>query len=332
MKPFPLFHEDKPALFLAPLAGLTHSPFRRLLSEFGGYSALYSEMLNGHALFSENFETSTFIHRREEEGKVVYQLQLNNDFDVEKIVNQLVKQCDPWAIDINLGCPAPTARKKRTGARLFLEHDEVKSLLTRVKSVWDGPLSVKSRLGSRGLKNWEEHYFKMIDMFDEVGIDWYTIHPRFMEDAFRRNPQRSIFPKITERTDIPVIANGEIKSQSQTEHELFDTLSGVMIGRAAIAQPWIFKEISDPTFNKDDLDFQEIWNRLFEYVCEEFIPTRAIGRMKQFTTYYGQNFRYGHTMYSSMINADSLDAVYSACNRFLEKRPEQVKELRILQF
>ncbi len=243
-----------------------------------------------------------------------------------------MKQCDPWAIDINLGCPAPAARKKRTGAQLFLEQEEVKTILTRIRSVWSGPLSVKSRLGSRAMKNWEEHYFKMIEMFNHLDIDWYTLHPRFMEDAFRRTPMRSMFPKVTEISTVPLIGNGDIINQSQTKHELFDSLSGVMIGRAAIAQPWIFKELSDPDFNKDDLDFQEIWNRLYEYVCEEFIPTRAIGRMKQFTTYYGQNFRYGHTMYSSMINADSLEAVYDACNRFLEKRPEHVKELRILQF
>ncbi len=331
MKPFPLFHEDKPALFLAPLAGLTHSPFRRLLADFGGYSALYSEMLSGRALFGESFESSTYIHRREGEGKVVYQLQLNNSDPVEEIVELLVERCDPFAVDLNLGCPAPSARKRRTGARLFLEHGEVREILTRIRSVWSGNLSVKSRLGSRKMRDYEDHYFKMIDLFGEFDLSWYTLHPRFSEDELRRGPYYSWFPKITERTSIPLIGNGDLIRASQLDNSNMETLSGIMIGRAAVCRPWIFREISDPTFKVGELDYQEIWNRLYDYVNEEFIPTRAIGRMKQFTTYYGQNFKFGHSLYSSMINLKNLDEIYSAVNRFLESKPETVSELRILQ-
>lgn len=331
MNPFPLFHQDKPALFLAPLAGLTHSPFRRLLADFGGYSALYSEMLSGRALFGENFEHSTYIHRREEEGRVVYQLQLNDSDPVEDIVTILVNRCDPWAIDLNLGCPAPSARKRRTGARLFQEEQEVRAILRRIRSVWSGPLSVKFRLGSRKMREYEEHFFRMIDLFGEFDLSWYTLHPRFAEDELRRGPYYSWFPKITGRSTIPLIGNGDIIRASQLDLPQFESLSGVMIGRAAICRPWIFREIADPDFDPRQLNYQEIWNRLFSYVSEEFRPERAIGRMKQFTTYYGQNFKFGHTLYSSMINVKSLDEIYSAANRFLETEPETVRELRILQ-
>ncbi len=331
MKPFPLFHEDKPALFLAPLAGLTHSPFRRLLSDFGGYSALYSEMLSGKALESENVNISTYIRRRPEEGKVVYQLQLNNEDAIEDIIGHLTTKCDPFAIDINLGCPAPSARKRRTGARLFLEYDEVKSILERIKAIWDGPLSVKTRLGSRKMKGWEDHLYRMVDLFAEQEVSWHTLHPRFSEDALRRSPQRSFFPKLVEHSPIPLIGNGDILTADQLKLDTFTDLSGAMIGRTAVAKPWIFREISDPTFNADEIDMQEVWNRLFDYVTEEFRPERAIGRMKQFTSYFGQNFTYGHTLYSSMINTGSLDDIYSAANTFLEKKPTRVKHFNIMQ-
>lgn len=331
MKPFPLFHDDKPALFLAPLAGLTHSPFRRLLSDFGSYSALYSEMLSGRALFGESFETSTYIRRRPEEGKVVYQLQLNGDDPVEEILSHLIERCDPWAIDLNLGCPAPAARKRRTGSRLFLEHDEVENILTRFRSIWKGPMSVKSRLGSRKMKNYEEHYFRMIEMFEQFDLSWYTLHPRFTEDELRRGPYYSWFPKITERSSIPLIGNGDIRGKDQLNNPIFESLSGIMIGRAAVCRPWIFRELSDPEFSVEELNYGEIWNRLLEYVNEEFIPTRAIGRMKQFTTYYQQNFKFGHTLYSDIINDKDLTSIYDKANRFFDSNPEPVKELRILQ-
>lgn len=331
MKPFELFNENRPALFLAPLAGLTHSPFRRLLADFGGYSALYSEMLSGVALFGENFEKSTYIHRRPEEGRVVYQILINNDNPVEKIVEELVKKCDPFAIDLNLGCPAPSVRKQGKGAKLFTEYDEVERLIKRVHSVWSGPLSIKSRLGSKKMKNWEEHFFRMVDLFSEQNISWHTLHPRFAEDKMQRMLHNSFYKRVAERSSIPLIANGEILLPSQLESDNLKDVSGVMIGRAAVVKPWIFRELSDPSFDSNSIDFQEVWNRFYGYVNEEFIAPKAIGRIKQFTTYYGQNFKYGHNLYSSIINSKSLDDIYSKANRFLESEPERVKNLSILQ-
>lgn len=322
---------SKKVSFLAPLAGLTHSPFRRLLSDFGGYSALYSEMLSGRSLFGESFESSTFIHKREQEGKVVYQLQINNDDNIEDIVNKLSQDCSPFGIDINLGCPAPAARKKRTGARLFLEHNEVDEIISRVKSVWNGPLSIKTRLGSKKNRDWEEYLYKMCSLFEKHNIDWHTLHPRFTEDKFNRQLHYKYFDILSDKYTTPIIANGNITDSNYRKFIDNNTISGIMIGRAAIVKPWIFKKISDNSFNEDAIDYQEVWNRLYSYINEEFIQTRAIGRVKQFTTYYSQNFVFGHTLYSEIINDNNLESIYTKANTFLEKNPQRVKELKILQ-
>jgi len=332
MKPFPLFDEQKPALFLAPLAGLTHSPFRRLLADFGGYSALYSEMLHGKGLLSEQFEKSTYTRRREEEGKVVYQLQISNEDPIEEIVSRLITKADPFAIDLNLGCPAPSAKIKKTGALLFLYYDDVQSILTRIRSLWSGPLSVKFRLGSRNEKDQEEHLFKMIDMFGLFNLSWMTLHPRYMEDQLRRGPYYEWFSRIAEVSSIPLIGNGNISQPSHLANPVFDCLSGAMIGRAAVCRPWIFTQMSDPTFDESSIDYQEVWNRIFGYVCEEFIPTKAIGRMKLFTSYYFQNFKFGHQLFAKTMNLRNIDDVYSTANRFFDTKPSQVDELRIKEF
>jgi len=332
LKPFPLFEESKPALFLAPLASLTHSPFRRLLSDFGGYSALYSEMLHGKGLLSEQFEISTYTRRREEEGKVVYQLQISNDDPIEEILSRLISKANPFAIDLNLGCPAPSARAKKTGALLFLYYEDVKSILTRIRALWNGPLSVKFRLGSRLDENQEKHFIKMIELFGTFNLSWMTLHPRFMEDQLRRGPYYDWFERINEISTIPLIGNGNISRREQLDRPEFNSLSGVMLGRAAVCRPWIFQEFSDPAFDSNSIDYQEVWNRFFSYVTEEFIPTKAAARIKLFTSYYCQNFKFGHGLFTKMMQVKSLEKLYDDANAFLSTKPEIVDELRIKEF
>ncbi len=332
MKSFPLFHENRPALFLAPLASLTHSPFRRLLSDFGGYSALYSEMLHGKGLLSDQFETSTYTRRREEEGSVVYQLQISNEDPIELILNRLISKANPFAIDLNLGCPAPSAKVKKTGALLFLYYEDVESILTRIRALWKGPLSVKFRLGSREDAGQEKHFFRMIDLFGKFDLAWMTLHPRFMEDQLRRGPYYDWFNRISDVSAIPLIGNGNISRPDQLNKPEFDSLSGAMIGRAAVCRPWIFRQMSDPSFDESAIDYQEVWNRLFGYICEEFIPTKAVGRVKLFTSYYSQNFKFGHSLYTKMMHCRSLEKLYDDANSFFDKKSELVDQLRIKEF
>lgn len=323
---------NSPALLLAPLAGLTHSPFRRLLSEFGGYSALYSEMLAAKPLLKGDITHSTYTRKSLNEGKVVYQIQVNNDDKIEEIIERMIDKIDPWALDLNLGCPAPSARKKRTGAILFEDKVEVQKILSRIKSVWNGPLSVKCRLGSRKRDNWYAHFLDMIKVFEEAEIDWLTVHARFSEDKRKRAVLSSHYQKITESTEIPIIGNGDITTIEQINSYNYSNLSGVMIGRMAVVQPWIFRKLTDPSFNENDIDLYNVWKKLIDYIEEEFKEFRALGRVKQFTSYYCQNFTYGHTLLSKTINATSIKEIKDSGHRFFENCPQRVKSIKILEY
>src|SRR5512134_3989837 len=100
-----------PPLFSAPMAGVTHSAFRRLLSDFGGYGALYSEMLSGKYLLHEDLERSPWLKRRPAEGRVIYQLLMSDDDRLPEIAARL-RRLAPDAIDLNLACDAPSVRKR----------------------------------------------------------------------------------------------------------------------------------------------------------------------------------------------------------------------------
>ncbi|MBD3317750.1 MAG: hypothetical protein GF344_18335, partial [Chitinivibrionales bacterium] len=197
-----------PSLFCAPMVGVTHSAFRRLVADFGGYGALYSEMLSPTALMHESLEHSPYLKRRPEEGKVIYQLRLSGAEDIAKVIERLA-EVDPFAIDINLGCPAPEIRKRAAGAALFRDVKRLEQVLAAVRSRWAGPLTVKCRLGDDS-PEWRSEFLRRLVVFERCEIDAVAVHPRFVSEKLKRYARWEVFEWIAGETSIPLIANGDI--------------------------------------------------------------------------------------------------------------------------
>jgi tRNA-dihydrouridine synthase B len=308
-----------PSLFLAPMAGVTHSAFRRLISDFGGYGALYTEMLSVKALVRENLQTSPFTKRRECEGSVIYQLLMNGDEDVEKITG-LLEAHKVYGIDINLGCPAPEVVYAGAGIALFNDFPRLQKSLEKMRKAWKGLLIVKCRFGKQE-EGWEKEFEKRIKLFENTGIDAIVLHPRFMKEKLKRKARWELFPWAASLTVLPVIANGDISNVSDIESHpnWFESVKGLMIGRMAAIKPWIFAEFSG---KKAAIDYQEIWQRQYQYINEDFPPEKAIGRIKEFTSYFARNFFFGHNFYSTVNSAPSLDALYDRATAFLASNPQ----------
>lgn len=311
------------ALLLAPMAGVTHSAFRRLIADFGGYDILFTEMLAPRGIFYTGVDKSPYTIIRPQEGKVVYQLMLNSKKDLDDVINRLKPQ-NPYGFDLNLGCPAPAIRKKMSGARLFQDAETVDTILGTLREYWEGPLSIKCRLGEKRGEVWQPHFEKMVHIFEKHKIDFMTLHPRFRTDRLRRPVLHSSYQTVTEMTDIPLIANGDILTPSQID-EKYDHCSGLMLGRITAVQPWIFAEFT--TGQRPKVDTAEVWFRFFRYVLDDFNDAQAIGRMKQFTTYFAQNFLFGHTFYGKVQGAKSLTAIEQFAKEFFAKDPQLKKSI-----
>ena len=311
-----------PALFLAPMAGVTHSAFRRLVADFGGYGALFTEMLSGPAVLSENNETSPYTKFRPNEGKLIYQLLLKDDKDVPAIVEKL-RARSPYAIDLNLGCPAPRIRKQAGGAALFADYERMARVLEALRRSWDGVLTVKCRLGAEG-PGWREELVHRLKCIENIGIDAVFVHPRFSGEKLRRRSRWSLFKWISEQTSLPTIANGDINGPNSGNLHLVKDgfISGVMIGRAAVVRPWLFRLISDNAAFEPD--YQRIWERYYSYVMEDFPPEKAIGRLKEFAAYYARNFFFGHELYRRVQGASSIPEIHAGAMEFLESDPKTV--------
>jgi tRNA-dihydrouridine synthase len=328
MKPFqPLTLKNitiDPPHFLAPMAGVTHSALRRLVSDFGGAGALFTEMLSGRALLHEKVGATPFTKKRAQEGIVWFQLALSGVEDIPAVVDRLAA-VSPAALDLNAGCPAPEMEKTGAGVSLFADLRRFESVLKSLRKCWPGTLTVKCRLWKTDAA-WKEEFVKRLRIMEDCGADAVFVHPRFFNEKLKRRARWEFFPWICGQTSLPVIANGDIATLAdiQENEAGFALVKGIMIGRQAVVRPWIFREILSGE-TPPIVDYAEVWKRYFDYVNEDFPPEKAIGRLKEFTKYFSCNFFFGHQLKSISQSAPSLEALFERAMAFLSAHPQTVE-------
>jgi tRNA-dihydrouridine synthase B len=315
-----------PALFLAPMAGITNSAFRRLLSDFGGYGALTTEMLSASAFLHEKPEESAYTKRRDCEGLVIYQFRTSGAEDLETIFEKM-KGVNATAVDLNLGCPAPEIQQQASGAALFRDFDRLRGVLARIRRCYSGTLTVKVRLGDDP-ERWREPFLERLRLFEDHGVHALTVHPRFSTEKLKRTARWSEFPWIAAQTKLPVIGNGDVCSVKDVENHrtLFEPLAGLMLGRIVAQKPWVFREFAG--LPELAIDYAEVWDRLYRYTLEDLPPERAYGRMKEFTAYYAKNFFFGHELFKRIQKARTVSEIRDAALGFLDSEPELTGFLR----
>ncbi len=309
-------------LLLAPMAGITHSAFRRLVADFGACGPLFTEMLSAPALAREDLAASPFTKRRDSEGAVFYQLGLVTGENIGPAMDKLAT-IDPYGIDINLGCPAPEIRKRGGGTELFDDRERLRAVLAVARARWKGILTVKCRLGKH-TEDWRERFADRLQVIREAGVDAVIVHPRFADEKLKRRARWSLFPWIAEQAGLPVIANGDIVAGTEAA-SLRDAgrCAGCMIGRMAVVKPWIFREIAHGAAR---VDYREVWGRFYGYMAEDFPPEKRLGRLKQFASYFACNFFFGHELYRKVQGAGDCATLRDAGDRFLSGSPALVGE------
>lgn len=312
-----------PPLFCAPMVGITHCAFRRLLADFGGYQALWTEMLSAPAILHESPTYSTFIRKRAIEGPVIYQLLLTGKEDLPAVLDKLML-CEPAGVDLNCGCGAPDARHIGGGTALFDDPPRLRKVLRNLRRHYQGRLSVKIRLG-RQRDDWQKTFAETLKMFTELGVGAITLHPRFAEEKLKRTARHELFSWVLEQTALPVIANGDIVSPDclRRNPQHFAGTAGIMLGRIVAAQPWIFHAWHNPGYQPD---YAGVWERLCNYIEEDFIPSRALSRLKIFTTYYARNFLFGHFLFTAARSAQTVSDLREKVLLFLSANPTVVNK------
>jgi len=313
-------------LVCAPLAEVTHSAFRRLVAELGGCGLQFTEMLAGRALLVENLRTSPYAKRRPVERALFYQLMLRPGDPIARIVDR-VADVAPDGIDVNLACDAPGIRTLGAGSALFDDAAGLADVLREVRRAWPGPFTVKIRLG-HGTPDCETILAERLRLIEDAGVDAITLHARFFEDKRKRPARPDRLAWATSRTRLPIIANGDVLGARTVDARpaAFGAIAGLMVGRLAIAQPWVFAGWDRPV----EIDPGAVWLRLHDYVAEDFEPEVGVKRMRLFTKYFARNYLFGHGFHAAVCAAPTMAAVREAATAFFDTQPTRNAEASVL--
>lgn len=309
--------EFTPARFCAPLAGYTHSAFRRLLSELGGCGAHWTEMLAARQILSEDFIKSPWLRRHSQEPFVFYQLMANPKDPLERILNHMA-QHGVKAIDFNLACDALAARSRGSGSALFENREGLRTVMNEARRHWPFILTAKIRFGAQQ-NNWEQRFMDRLHLLEDAGVDAITVHPRFFGEKFKRRARLELIPWVSSLMRVPLIANGDIcRSEQVQEHsQHLRAASAIMIGRMAVAQPWIFSHWMEAS----TVNYLDIWRKMHHYLANDFSFPTALRRLQMFSKYFAKNFVFGHHFNVSIGNARTMDEALERGEEFLSGNP-----------
>lgn len=228
-------------LLLAPMEDVSDPPFRRLC-KLHGADMLYSEFISSEGLIRDAIKSRQKLDIFDYERPVGIQI-FGGDEEAMALSAKIVATVRPDLVDINFGCPVKKVVSKGAGAGVLKDIDLMVRLTKAVVSSTDLPVTVKTRLG------WDESSInieEVAERLQDVGISALTIHARTRSQMYKGHSDWSYIAKVKNnpRIHIPIIGNGDIDSpQKALEYRNKYGVDGIMIGRAAIGYPWIFREI-----------------------------------------------------------------------------------------
>ncbi|MFA7314700.1 MAG: tRNA-dihydrouridine synthase [Candidatus Magasanikbacteria bacterium] len=273
----------KPILALAPMADMTDWPFCQICRKVSGEDfVIFREMVSSEAIVRTNEKTLKMCEFDSNERPIIQQIFGAYPEVVLKAAELIVKNYKPDGIDVNMGCPVPKiAGKADCGAALLKDPERAVNIVKALKKANLGvTISVKTRLG------WTDNddILKFAPMLEEAGIDFISIHGRTRQEGYTGIADWVKIAQVKKLVSIPVFANGDIKNQSDIKRCLEITgADGVMIGRGALGNPWIFAGI-----DKEDIPLEELKKIVIEHakLHIEHYGEKAITTFRKHLAYY----------------------------------------------
>ena len=223
---------------LAPMAGVTDLPFRIITEKFKP-GLVCTEMVSSKALFFGDEKTKQLLNRTGENVPVSMQI-FGSDPETMGFAAQYVSKIAD-IVDINMGCPAPKVVKNGDGSKLLLDIDKAEEIIRSVVKNSTKPVTLKFR---KGWNNENIVACELAKIAEKCGVSAITIHGRTREEYYSGKADLDIIKKVKESVKIPVIGNGDIvDEESALKMFEYTGVDGIMIGRGAMGNPWIFEQI-----------------------------------------------------------------------------------------
>jgi tRNA-dihydrouridine synthase B len=279
--------------FLAPMAGVTDYAFRVIAKEFGA-GVVYSEFVSAHGIIRKNEKTLNMIKFSEFERPIGIQIFGDTPEVMENAARLVYEKFKPDLIDINYGCPVPKVTKKGAGSAALKDLCLMEDITEAVVKAVDIPVTVKMRAG------WNSENIvstKAGINLEKIGIKAITLHPRTTVQMYKGHANWDLIKELKDSVNIPVIGNGDIKNIDDINKMFTQTnCDGIMIGRAALGNPWFFtqikKYINNEDFNEISLEERlQICQKHLELLVEIHGEVVGSNNMKKHFAWYFKGFK-----------------------------------------
>lgn len=237
-------------LFLAPMAGVTDMPCR-IINKRMGASVVYTEFVSAEGIIRKNLKTLNMIKFTDEERPIGVQIFGDSPLTVSKSAKFIYDNYKPDIIDINFGCPVPKITKRGAGSAALRNLSLMKEISSSVvDAVPNIPVTAKMRSG------WDSNSIVTLEagaILEEAGIKAITLHARTTKQGYTGHSNWDLIKDLKKNVSIPIIGNGDVTSiESYNKIKNYTKCDAVMIGRGALGNPWIFKQISE-SLNGEDI-------------------------------------------------------------------------------
>ncbi|BAY80791.1 dihydrouridine synthase, DuS [Calothrix parasitica NIES-267] len=281
-------YPDLPLTALAPMQDVTNLWFMKILAHYGSPDYFFTEYFRVRDDSRLNLKILASITENDTGRPVFAQMIGESIPDLVRTAQELC-QYNIAGIDLNMGCPAPRVYRKNVGGGLLREPEKVNRILGELRSaVSDRPLTVKMRIGFDNTDTFEE----ILDVINRHNIDLLSLHGRTVKDRYHGEVKYDLISQAVKGVNCPVLANGNIDSAATALKVLSQTgAAGVMVGRWAIGNPWIFNQIkqslrSEPISPVPLVEVREYIDRLRQTPEAVKTPPRArAGHLKMYLNY-----------------------------------------------
>jgi tRNA-dihydrouridine synthase B len=311
-----------PATMLAPMAGVTDTVFRRFIRNLGGCGLIMTEFTSADGVLrKKDQKAKRYLHFYEDEHPISAQL-FGSDPKVMAEAARIVEDLGFDLVDLNLGCPAKKVVKCNGGSGLLRDLPRIGEIFSTVRAAVKLPFTVKFRAG---WKDDEIVCVELAKMAEDCGLCAVALHARTREQGYSGQARWEWIAAIKDAVKIPVIGNGDIRTPEDACAMVAQTgCDGVMIGRTAPSNPWIFRQIEQycggKTYDEpSEADRYSMIRTYFQMLIEEELPD-ACGKMKQFASWFTHGVPGGAALRKAIYEAKVAPEILAKVEEFFEAR------------
>ena len=317
----------KSNVFMAPMAGITDKPLRKLVSDLGEGN-MVSEMVAINAIQRKNPKTYRIADVRDEKYPVIVQLVGGNP-ELFRDAAQLVEELGAHSIDINMGCPVKKIVNNNSGSALMKDMPLASKIIEETVKATKLKVSVKFR------KGWDNNHVNAVDfakMCEASGASFITIHGRTRSDFYSGAADWEIIKQVKAAVKIPVVGNGDITSVYDAKKMIEETgVDGVMIGRSGLGNPWLISQTHDYlTLGKipSPIPVSEIKTFMLKHINalrEYYGAEMGLSISRKFVCWYCKNLRDAKRFRETYTKINDYQQALEAIDNYFDSFKEEVR-------